>query len=134
MRTDLSPLLASKSSVIAIVGATDNLEKYGAIIYRDMKSRGYQVLPVNPYRTEVDEDPCFPDLSGLPTKPDIIDLVVPPSIGLLVAKEAVRLGYGNLWLQPGAESPELIGYLEEQGVDFTYDSCIMVQSRRALHR
>lgn len=135
MLTDLTPLLASNEAVIAVVGATDNLEKYGAIIYRDMKSRGYQMLAVNPYRTEVDEDRCYPDLSALPMKPDIIDLVVPSEIGLTVAKEAVRLSYGNLWIQPGAESPELIDYLVAQGVDFTFDSCIMVRSRFALsHR
>lgn len=117
-----------------MVGATDNLEKFGAIIYRDLKSRGYRVLAVNPYRMEVDEDPCYPDLSALRTKPDIIDLVVPPEVGLSVAKEAVRLGYGNVWMQPGAESPELIEYLEGQALDFTYDSCIMVRSRHALLR
>lgn len=131
---DLNSILSVSGSVIAVVGATDNLDKYGAIIYRDLKSRGYQVLAVNPYRVEVDEDRCYPDLSALPRKPDIIDLVVPPAIGLTVAKEAVRLGYGNLWLQPGAESPQLVSYLEEHGVDFTYDSCIMVHSRRVLHR
>lgn len=134
MFTDLTPILASTRSVIAVVGATDNLEKYGAIIYRDLKSRGYRVLAVNPYRTEVDEDPCYPDLSALPAKPDIIDLVVPPEVGLNVVKEAVRLGYGNIWMQPGAESPDLIEYLEGQPLDFTYDSCIMVRSRHALLR
>jgi predicted CoA-binding protein len=130
---DLSPLLASHSAVIAIVGATDNLEKYGAIIYRDLKARGYRTLAVNPYRAEVDEDPCYPDLTALPAKPDIIDFVVPPDIGLGVAKEALRLGLSNIWLQPGAESPELIELLTNSGVDFTHDSCIMVRSRQASH-
>jgi predicted CoA-binding protein len=132
MRADLTQLLSSTQRVIAVIGATDNLEKYGAIIYRDLKSRGYRVLGVNPFRNEVDEDRCYPDLSALPTKPDIIDLVVPSEIGINVAKEAVRLGFNNIWVQPGAESVELIEYLESQGIDYTYDDCIMVRSRQAL--
>lgn len=134
MFTDLTPILASTESVIAVVGASDHLEKYGAIIYRYLKSRGYGVLAVNPYRMEVDEDPCYPDLSALTTKPDIINLVVPPEVGLNVAREAARLGYSNIWMQPGAENGELIDYLESQALDFTYDSCIMVRSRRTLLR
>jgi predicted CoA-binding protein len=40
----------------------------------------------------------------------------------------------NVWLQPGAESDELIGYLEGSGLDYDYDTCIMVSARHALRR
>ena len=32
----------------AIVGASDNSEKYGNEIAHDLRSRGYEVYPVNP--------------------------------------------------------------------------------------
>jgi hypothetical protein len=50
-------------------------------------------------------------------------------VGLVVARTAVELGLNNLWLQPGAESDELIAFLERSGVDYDYDSCIMVRAR-----
>lgn len=131
MRKDLTDLL-DPSALIAVVGASDHLEKYGAIIYRDMKSRGYRVLPVNPNTETVDEDRAYPSLRDLPEKPDVIDFVVPADIGLEVAKTAVAVGLNNIWLQPGAESRELISYLDQSGVDYDYDSCIMVRARRAL--
>jgi len=130
--TDLTPLLVSTKVTIAVVGATDSPGKYGGIIYRDLKGLGYRVRAVNPRRTRVDGDECYPNLVALPERPDIIDLVVPPEIGLDVAREAVCVGYENLWLQPGAESPPLIAFLEEQQVPYMADSCIMVQSRRML--
>lgn len=130
--TDLTPLLAATSTTVAVVGATDSPGKYGGIIYRDLKGLGYRVRAVNPHRSTVDGDPCVPDLAALPERPDIIDLVVPPGIGLEVAREAVSLGYENLWLQPGAEGPLLLAFLEQHQVSYLSDSCIMVASRRVL--
>lgn len=131
MRRDLTEFLADKSALIAVVGATDHLEKYGAIIYRDMKARGYRVVAVNPHTDTVDGDPAYPSLRDLPEQPDIIDFVVPPEVGLTVARTAVESGLKNIWLQPGAESRELISFLESSGLDFDFDSCIMVRARRA---
>jgi predicted CoA-binding protein len=134
VRKDFTPLLSSPATKIAIIGATDNLEKYGSIIYRDLKSRGYQVLAVNPSRDTVDDDPCYPTLRDLPDRPDILDFVVPAHIGLQVAQTANALSMNNVWLQPGAESAELIDYLAGSGLDYDYDSCIMVSARHALQR
>lgn len=130
--TDLTQLLASTDITIAVVGATDSPGKYGGIIYRDLKDLGYGVRAVNPNRGTVDGDECYPNLAALPEVPDIIDVVVPPETGLDVAREAVSLGYQNLWLQPGAEGPALEEFLRRNQVHFLADSCIMVSSRRVL--
>jgi predicted CoA-binding protein len=132
MRKDLTGLLSDRSAVVAVIGATDHLEKYGAIIYRDLKHRGYRVLAVNPNAETVDDDPAYPSLRDVPTTPDVIDFVVPPEVGLEVARTAVDLGLNNLWLQPGAESSELVEFLARSGVDYDYDTCIMVRVRYAL--
>ena len=39
----VSTLLNGGNPVIAIVGATDNPEKYGNRIYRDLKEKGYRI-------------------------------------------------------------------------------------------
>ena len=130
--SDLNQLLSSTATMVAVVGATDSPGKYGGIIYRDMKGLGYPVRGVNPNRSMVDGDECFPNLTALPERPDIIDLVVPARIGLAIAREALTLGYENLWIQPGAEGPELIAFLEDNEMAHIADSCIMVASRRML--
>ena len=130
--TDLTQLLASTEIMIAVVGATDSPGKYGGIIYRDLKSLGYRVRAVNPNRETVDGDECYRNLAALPERPEIIDMVVPPETGLGVAREALSLGYDNLWLQPGAESPALEEFLLKKQVNFLADSCIMVISRQVL--
>jgi predicted CoA-binding protein len=132
--TDLTPFLADAGAVIAVVGASDHEWKYGSIIYRDMKARGYRVLAVNPNRQTVDGDPCYPNLASLPSEPAIVDMVVPPWEGKRVAEEAHRLGYRRIWLQPGSESPGLIEYLEESGFKYLAGACIMVRAGQASLR
>ena len=122
-------LLADHNSTIAIVGATDDPFKFGGKIYRDLKRKGYQVLPVNPTRQTVDGDPAFATLADLPRSPDIIDVVVPPDIGISIAEQANELGYKRIWYQPGSESSTIVDYLDENEFEYLAGPCIMVQSK-----
>lgn len=129
MRTDLTDLLAAPDAVVAVVGATDDPEKYGSIVYRNLKRYGFTVRAVNPGRVTVDGDLAYPDLASLPERPTVIDMVVPAAVGSTVIDEAVGLGYDNVWLQPGAESQELLERLEASGLHYQVDACIMVRAR-----
>jgi uncharacterized protein len=44
----------------AVVGATDNPEKYGNQIVKNLIKRGYEVYPVNPKLKELEGLPCYP--------------------------------------------------------------------------
>ena len=67
MMDPVSERLHLPDPLVAIVGATDAPGKYGGIIYRDLKAKGYRVVGVNPGRTMVDGDVVYPDLASLPT-------------------------------------------------------------------
>jgi uncharacterized protein len=123
-------MLESKDTAIAVVGATDTAGKYGGIIYRDLKARGYRVLAVNPRRATVDGDPAYPDLAALPVPADIVNFVVPPDIGRRVSVLARELGYRNLWFQPGAGDDTLTSDLQAGGATVVDGPCIMVMASR----
>lgn len=127
MQTDLTPKLSDRG-LIAVVGATDNPSKFGGRIYRDLKRKGYRVAAVNPGRSSVDGDAAYPDLASLPERPSIIDVVVPPRIGLEIARQASAIGLDSLWFQPGAESPQLKAFLDSSGLTYSFHVCIMVQA------
>ncbi len=122
-------LLNKKDCTIAIIGATNDSSKYGNIIYRDLKNKKIRVFGINPKATTIDGDKAYHTLADLGFVPDIIDMVVPPKIGLATIKEAVANGYDNFWLQPGAESEEIIKYLEENQKNYLAYACVMVESR-----
>jgi len=67
-----------KQRKFAVVGATDNPEKYGNQIVKNLKNRGYEVYPVNPRLKELEGFRCYPSLADIPVKVDVVDFVVPP--------------------------------------------------------
>lgn len=129
---DLTPLLSEPGASLAIVGATDHPTKYGGIIYRDMKRKGFPVFAVNPYRKTVDGDPCWGKVSDLPEIPTIVVLVVPAKRGIDVVKDAGEAGASNIWIQPGAYSEELEAVLESGDFDWLAEACVMVRARTAV--
>ena len=127
---DIATLLAEPETTVAVVGATDNPGKYGNIIYRDLKRKGFTVYPVNKNRDTVDGEKTYRSLDELPQHPTIVNVVVPPHEALLVLEKCKELGLDNVWLQPGAESSEVISFLEAGNFNYLASACIMVESRR----
>ncbi len=121
--------LDNAETSIAVVGATDDLSKYGGRIYRNLKAKGYRVFAVNPSRDTVDGDPAYHSLSDLEETPSIVDIVVPPPVTLSVLRECEQLGLRNVWIQPGAESEEVLQFLRDGDFDYLAEGpCIMVET------
>jgi predicted CoA-binding protein len=126
---DITELLEMPDTTVAVVGATDNPEKYGNVIYKDLKRKGFTVYPVNSSRETVDGDPAFKSLGDIPEQPTIVNIVVPPDTAYRILEQCKKLGLQNVWLQPGAESARVLNYLQENSFNYLANACIMVQSR-----
>lgn len=112
--------------VWAVLGATQKKDKFGYKIYRHMKKAGYQVYPVNPRLEVIDGDTCYASLSDLPVVPEVVDFVVPEGAGLAALDECHRLGIQWVWLQPGADTPNVLAKANELGLHVIQD-CVLVQ-------
>lgn len=126
---DISTLLYENDVLIAVVGANDNPGKYGYAIYRDLKRKGYRLVPVNPGRSTVDGDPAYASLADIPEKPGLVNIVTPPAVTIRILEECRRLGIDNVWLQPGSEDATVMEFLESSGLNYLANACIMVKSR-----
>jgi len=110
----------------AIVGATDDTKKYGHEIFKNLKSRGYEVYLVNPRLKELEGIKCYPSLSDIPVKVDVVDFVVPPAVTEVILRECKRLGLDRIWLQPGSESEVAIAFCRENNLKVVHDVCVML--------
>ena len=126
---DIMQLLEEPGATIAIVGATENPSKYGYVIYKDLKLKGLTVYPVNPNRSSVDGDKAFKRLEDIPQRPTIVNIVVPPEVTSDILQQCLDLELTNVWLQPGAESPAVMTFLQENNFNYLANACIMVASR-----
>ena len=125
---NITSLLAAPGASVALVGATDHPHKYGSIIYRDLKGKGFPIYAVNLHRTTVDGDPAYATLADLPVRPTVVNFVVPPDQTLAALEQARDLGYTDVWVQPGAESARVIEYLDDGGFNYLVGACIMVSA------
>lgn len=114
----------------ALVGASDDPEKYGNIILKNLRGHGYTVMAVNPKGGVIEGQPAYTSLSACPVKPGLAVLVVPPKVGVKVVEEAHALGIEHVWLQPGADGPEVIERAKALGLKLVDDACIMVIAAR----
>lgn len=120
---------AVNQRVWAIVGASNDRAKFGNRIYRDLRSAGYRVYPVNPNIEQVEGDRAYPSLQALPVKPEVADIVVPADVGVRIADDAREAGIRYFWLQPGAETDELIEYARSLGLQVIHHACAMAEKR-----
>lgn len=118
----------NKNNVFAVVGVSRDPNKFGYIIYQDLKQKGYKVYAINPNAKFINGDKAYAYLSELPIQPDVVDIVVPPKVTLDVVKECNELGIQKVWLQPGAESDEVIDFCYEHDIEVIYGMCVMVES------
>ena len=122
--------LEEKNVKIALVGASNDKSKFGNRIYRDLKNKGYNVVPINPKDEKIEGDKAYTSIQMMEELPDIVNFVVPPAIAMKVAQDAVELGIEYLWFQPGSESDEIEYWLKNtDGIKYLVNACIMVETR-----
>jgi predicted CoA-binding protein len=117
-----------EKKVWAVVGANQDHEKYGNMIYRKLKARGYEVYPVNPMYDTVEGDKCYKDISSIPKVPEVLNMVVSPKRGKPIIEEAAKLGIRYIWLQPGTYDDELLKRINELGLE-QVQACVLVAAR-----
>jgi len=112
--------------VVAVVGVSENREKFGWKVYVNLKSQGYEVLPVNANYEELEGEKCYPSVTELPTEVGLIVTVVPPRSTRRVVREGLEAGFRRYWMQPGSEDEEAVREIEAAGGVAVLD-CIMVR-------
>jgi len=96
------------SKVVAVIGASSNRQKFGNRALRAYRQQGYTVVPINPHETEVEGLKAYRSVLEFPETIDMASFYVPPEVGLEVIGEVAQKGIAEVWLNPGAESDELI--------------------------
>ena len=116
-----------KQKRFAIVGSFRNETKYAYQIFRTLKEKGYDVIPVNPKLKEVDGIACYPAISKIPHKIDVVDIVTPPAVTEKMVYECKKKEVQRIWMQPGAESEAAIKFCQENKINVIYNFCLMAE-------
>lgn len=95
MERDLKGLFEPKS--IAIVGASREPKKVGAIVLKNIITSGYKgrIYPINPNIKNIGQLKFHKNISELPEVPDLVIVAVPAKIANLILEEAGKFGIKN---------------------------------------
>lgn len=111
---------------IAVLGVSEDKSKFGRRIFDKLAELGFEVFPINPKHSSVGGVTCFPSLSALPKKPELVIMVVPPAVTEKAVQECKQLGIGSVWMQPGSESEQAIRFCRQNGISVTHSACFVV--------
>jgi len=123
---DVNEFLAQRH--IAVVGVSDVKGSFAKTVYRELRTHGYDVVPVNPQATSVDGDRCFPDLLAVPGTVDGAIVMVNRDVAASVVRDCVARGIRRVWLfkgigGPGAVSDEAVEIARENGMTLVDGAC-----------
>lgn len=117
---------------IAVVGASSNLARPSYDVFQTLLRAGYECIPVNPNETQVHGVPTVATLAAAAAagQVDIVDVFRRPELTEEVAREAVAIKAGALWLQLGVVNWEAARIAAEGGLAVVMDRCTAIELRR----
>ena len=118
--------------VVAVIGASRNRRKFGNKAVRAFRRRGYEVVVVNPECAaaaapddRVEGLRAYRSVLDVPGAIDMATLYVPPGIGERVLDDIAAKRISALWINPGAESEQLVARARALGLEATLHCSIV---------
>jgi uncharacterized protein len=111
---------------VAIIGASTDPTKYGNRAIRAYVRQGYTVYPVNPKFRTIEGLRAYASVSDIPGPIDRVSLYLPPEIGVTVLPGIAEKKPAEFFVNPGAESSELMEKAQTLGLEPIF-ACSIVE-------
>jgi predicted CoA-binding protein len=117
-----------KKEKVAILGASEDKNRYSHICMVTLLTYGHSPILVNPNRTEIDGIKCYPTLSDIPDQVDTLTVYVNPKISSKIKDEITSFKCKRIIFNPGSENPSLYEPLRKNFVE-VIEACTLVMLR-----
>lgn len=115
-----------ENKLIAVVGVSENSDKFGYKIFTDLLGAGFKAVAVGVSGGKVAGQTVYKSLRDLPIKPNIVLTVVPPVGTDQTVDDAIALGIEEVWIQPGSASEMATKKAKDAGIKVTDHGCFMI--------
>ncbi len=110
---------------VAVIGASKNRQKFGNRALRAFERQGFTVIAINPNEAEVEGHKTYASVLDVPGTIDMATVYVPPRHGVRVIEQLAQKGVREVWLNPGADAPEVVARARELGLN-TIQACSII--------
>ncbi len=115
---------------VAIVGASNNRDKFGNKALRAFQAEGYRVIPVNPTESTVEGLPAYGSVLDIPHTVELVSVYVQPDVTLRLLEEFEQKGVPEIWINPGAEDDAVVAEARRRGLNAVFACSIVAIGRR----
>ena len=123
------------SKTVAVVGLSDREETTSNRVSKEMQSRGYRIIPVNPKLAgqEILGEKAYASLADIPFHVDIVDVFRRSEFLPDVARDFLQADAQIFWAQLGLENKEAEEILRAGGCeDIVMNRCIKKEHTRLV--
>ncbi len=113
---------------VAVIGASDNPERYSNMAVKLLKEKGHSVFPVHQRLKMVEGMAVFASIKDVPQPVDTVTLYVAGDISTQLADDIFQIKPRRIIFNPGAENPELETLARAKGI-VTQNACTLVLLR-----
>ena len=111
---------------LAIAGVSRNPKKFGFTVFKDLKEKGFVVIPIHPEADAIDGTPCLKSVSKLPADVSSLLIITPKSQTKDIVSEAMTMKIRNIWIQQMSETAEALTLTQTGGVNLISRQCIFM--------
>ena len=125
----------TNSKTVAVVGLSDREETTSNRVSKEMQSRGYRIIPVNPKLAggEILGEKAYASLADIPFHVDIVDIFRRSEFLPDVARDFLQADAQIFWAQLGLENQEAEEILRAGGCeDIVMNRCIKKEHTRLI--
>jgi predicted CoA-binding protein len=125
-KASIDSFLATRK--IAIAGVSRDPKKFGHIVFKQLKDKGFEVYPINPEVDNIAGTPCFRSVSALPLSVHSLVVITPKKQTRAVVAEAISKGIDNIWIQQMSDTPEAIELVKAHPINLIAKECILMHT------
>jgi uncharacterized protein len=118
---------------IALVGVSRQEKHFSRMVWKELKARGYELVPVNPAAAEIDGQPCFSSVGEVQPPVEGALIMTPPAESAAVVRACAAAGISQIWLYrsagSGSVSPEALAACGEHGLSTVAGECPLMWQR-----
>ncbi len=112
---------------IAFVGVSRNTSDFSRHLFRELRRRGYDLIPVHPHATEIEGVPCAASVRGIDPPPEGALLMCSPDRTDQLVHECAEAGIPRVWLHRGvgrgAVTASAVDFCRRQGLEVVAGEC-----------
>ena len=114
------------SHKIAVAGVSRDPKKFGHLVFKQLKDKGFEVYPINPGTDNIAGIPCFRSVSSLPLNVHSLIILTSKNQTRDLVAEAMAKGIDNIWIQQTSDTPEAIELTRTHPVNLITGECILM--------